>query len=129
MRDAMERLVLPVIAGIASSLIANWIAGKWGHLSAGSRWGISLAVGFLTVILIAVIVRAPKNSVNDAANPKVASELKGTKDIRVKGIDVVASGSNLGDVASDISSKDGDIDISNVKVRHESKQKNVSDKD
>jgi len=126
MRRLLEKFVLPVIGGIISSLIANWIAGRWGHLGTSSRWTISAAIGITTIIVIAIVFRAPKRSEQDKTF-KIASGLRGSKNVRLKGIQVDSSAMQA-DVASDISAKDGDIDISNVKVKQGFAQDNASHK-
>jgi len=126
MRRLLEIVVLPLIGGIISSLIANWIAGRWGYLGTGSRWSISAAIGIMTIIVIAIVFHARKRS-EEHESSKIASGLRGGKNVRLKGIQVESS-ARQGDVASDISAKDGDIDISDVKVKQGFVQDDASHK-
>lgn len=56
----IEKLVLPIVLGVISSLIASWLTATWSTLSSLNRWIISGAVGIITMITVAIAINASK---------------------------------------------------------------------
>lgn len=56
----VEKLVLPIVLGVISSLIASWLTASWSTLSNLNRWLISVVVGIITMIIVAVVINTSK---------------------------------------------------------------------
>jgi hypothetical protein len=112
----IEKLVLPIVLGVISSLMANWLTATWSTLSSLNRWLISVAVGIITMIAVAVVINASKRKPMSSTT-NVLSDITSGGKIQAKDVEANVSNSD-GDlnVLSHNNSK-SDFTAENVKVR------------
>ncbi|HEX8890362.1 MAG TPA: hypothetical protein VF779_14510 [Pyrinomonadaceae bacterium] len=111
----LDKIIWPVVAGVLSTLISNWITSAWQGLSTRDRWLISAAIGVAIAItvLIALSRRSGAKPPEDkTGKPKEAfneNEVKGNfraEEVAVKGVDRSFSGNKTG----------GDFVVKDIKV-------------
>ena len=122
-----EKFILPVVSGVVSTLIATLVTTSWSQLNNRDRWLISGAVGVITIVVVAIIVRRPKKT--KSGDTRVASGIDAGKSVGVKGIDVTTGLSGSTDVASDIRARTGDVNISDVKVHQSARKQDGTNED
>lgn len=113
----IEKFVLPIVLGVISSLIANWLTATWSTLSSLNRWLISGAVGIITMITVAAVINASKRKPMRSTT-NVLSDITSGGKIHAKEVEANVSNSEGGlNVLSHNNAK-SDFIAENVKVRH-----------
>lgn len=108
----LRRLVVLLVPGLVTSLIATWLLGAWGNFDITTRTIVSGIIGVLTVTFLIFVTRE-----RDSKSPvtRVASGLESRGNARVERVDLTGAAGDI-DIASGITSKEGDVTVRDIKV-------------
>ncbi len=109
----LRRLIVVLVPGVLTSLIASWLLSAWSSLDIIARITVSAIAGVLTIAFLIFLTRE-----RDSESPftRVASGLKSRGKMLVERVKVVGTSGNT-DVASGITSQEGDVTVADIDVR------------
>jgi len=108
-----RRIIVVLVPGFVASLIAGWLLSAWSSFDPRAMILISSVIGILCIVLLVFLAR-PDHLQRSSA--RVASDLKGKRGVKVKDVELSDKSRGNIDVASNIASKKGDVEISKIKV-------------
>jgi hypothetical protein len=85
-----EKIIWPIVSGVISTFVANWVAGAWQGLSVRDRWLISVAFGVGVAVAVLVIssrrsrAKSPQGKTDKRKEAFTANKPKGS--MRAEGV-------------------------------------------
>lgn len=118
----IRRLVVLLVPGILTSLIASYLFQEWANLDDITRIAVSGMLGALTVALLVLVTRERESK---PPATRVASHLESKDDVRIQDVDVTGASGDT-EVASGVRSKQGGVAVKGVSV-HRGTSKDETD--
>jgi hypothetical protein len=107
-----KRLLIALVPGLVTSLLAALLVNAWTHLSVVAQVLIALAIGVATIAFVVTITHGDRSYAM-----RVASRIRSQRSVRVSGVEVKGARDANVEVASDISAKEGDVEITDITVK------------
>jgi hypothetical protein len=113
----IERVVGPIVCGIVSSLVANWIGMHWLELDKLPRLLLAAGIGLATAITILFSLRARDR----VRGTRVVDGIRSRGQISIRDVDAILDNDGDSRVVTDIKTHSGDVDISGIRVEKPAK--------
>lgn len=125
----IRRILIAFVPGVVGSLIAYWATSSWSDLELATRVFIGFVVGAAVLATVVYLLRGETEERGGNTVSRVLSRIKGREGVRVKDVDVDDVGGHCNEVLSDLESKKGKIDISDVHIGRNPGLRNGSNDD